>query len=289
MAIENNWLTEASLNKSVSQSFKIKNILHHSKSIYQDIKVIETFPLGRVLLLDDMAMISEKDEFIYHEVMVHLPVLTQEQTKNVLVIGAGDGGIIRELVKYSQIESITLVEIDEEVTRICKEFFPNVTTGFNDKRVQVIFQDGNTYIDELLKTSSTKYDLIISDSTDPEGIAENLYTKTFYDKIQFLLNDNGIFICQTETPFFDEYDIHKIYKNLRSTFHSVKPVCAPILIYPGVYWTFAFCTKKEIENTISQNKIHEYNLFKEDLKWHNEQWHMSAFVLPNFVKNKLNI
>ncbi|WP_044557274.1 polyamine aminopropyltransferase [Halobacteriovorax marinus] len=281
------WLTEQSLENTVSQSFKVVETLYEGKSPYQDIKVVLTEPLGKVLLLDDMCMISDKDEFIYHEVMAHIPLLCQEQTKRVLVIGAGDGGVIRELVRYKCIEEITLVEIDEMVTTTSREFFPNVAKGLDDPRVKIIFEDALKFIDREVLIPNNKYDLIISDSTDPVGLAENLYKSDFYQKVNSLLTDEGIFMCQTESPFYDEYDIRSIYQNLESEFKIVQPICAPILIYPGVYWTFAYCSKKWLGTDMKENKVEDYKNFSEDLMWHNLNWHSSAFNLPNFVLKKL--
>lgn len=285
--MDKDWLQEYSLNQTVAQSFKVKSLLFHEKSKYQDIKVIDTYALGKILLLDDTAMISDKDEFIYHEVMAHIPLMVQEKSKKVLVIGAGDGGVIRELTRYKTIEEITLVEIDEMVTTTSKEFFPQVACGLNDKRVSIQFRDALEYIDEIIFNNDEKFDLIISDSTDPIGIAEGLYKSEFYKKVNSLLSDEGVFMCQTETPFYDEFNIAGLYKDLRDNFPLVQPVCAPILIYPGVYWTFAFCSKKWSATDIKPHKLEELSYFSKDLKWYNEAWHRCAFQLPNFVKDKL--
>ena len=285
--LDNVWLTEESLNNTVSQSFKILETIYHEQSKFQDIKVVLTEPLGKVLLLDGMCMISDKDEFIYHEIMVHIPLLTLEKTKRVLVIGAGDGGVIRELTRYESIEEIELVEIDEMVTSVCKEFFPEVACGFSDPRVKVYFEDALDLIDKKIKSAEAPYDLIISDSTDPEGLAENLYKSDFYEKVKSLLTTEGIFMCQTESPFYDEYDINKIYKTLEKSFEIVQPICAPIFIYPGVLWTFAYCSKKWFGTDIKDHKVLEYKAFSHKLKWHNLAWHSTAFNLPNFVLDKL--
>ena len=280
------WLTEESLNCSVSQSFKIKKNLFHTRSHYQDIKVVETQALGKVLLLDDMAMISDKDEFIYHEVMSHIPMLVQDKTNSVLVIGAGDGGVIRELVKYSSIEQITMVEIDKVVTETSKIFFPHVASGLTDKRVTIKFENALRFVDQAL-SEGIKFDLIISDSTDPVGLAEDLYKKTFFEKINSLLSDDGIFMCQTESPFYDEYDIKDIYQRLHSNFKIVTPICAPILIYPGVFWTFGFCSKQKHVLDLCSTKVKEYSEFCQTLKWHNLNWHKTLTQLPNFIEEKI--
>ena len=282
------WLSEKSLNDTVLQSFKVVKELYNNQSQFQSIRVVDTESLGKVLLLDDMAMISDKDEYIYHEVMVHTPMLAQPKTKKVLVLGAGDGGVIRELVRYSSIEEITLVEIDEMVTSVSKEFFPQVSCGLKDNRVSIKHEDALDFVEKSF-IAKDKYDLIISDSTDPVGIAEGLYQSSFYEKIYSLLTDDGIFMCQTESPFYDEYDIKKIYQELRSTFNIVEPTCAPILIYPGVYWTFAFCSKNLNGRKFNNHKLKEYDHFAKDLRWHNPEWQKSSFVLPNFVRDKLGL
>ncbi len=283
------YLEEKSLDGSVAQSFKMIETLHHSHSKYQDIKVVLTQALGKVLLLDDIAMISDKDEFIYHEVMTHVPMLSQEQTRRVLVIGAGDGGVIRELVKYRSIKEITLVEIDQEVTNVSREFFPKVASGLSDIRVNCVFEDAIDFVRKEVENVSSKYDLIISDSTDPVGIAKQLYERDFYADINSLLSKDGIFMCQTENPFYDEYNIKKIYQDLKSEFQIVQPICAPILIYPGIFWTFAFCSKTNSLVEISSQKLQEYNEFSKDLKWHNPKWQQASIHLPNYVTKSLGL
>ena len=284
--IGNDWLTESSLQNTVRQSFAAKKVLYKEKSLYQEAEVIDTLALGKVLLLDGAAMISEKDEFIYHEVMGHIPVLAQEKTKKVLVIGAGDGGVIRELCRYQSIESITLVEIDEMVPRVCKEFFPQVARDLDNLRVKILFQDGYEFVKDQVEKKEV-FDLIISDSTDPVGMAKSLYEQDFFQDISSLLSDEGIFMCQSENPFYDEFNIKEIYQNLKNAFPIVQAICAPMLIYPGVYWTFAFCSKRYFGTELKENKIQEYQSFAGKLRWHNLDWHRGAFSLPNFVKEKL--
>jgi len=280
----NNWFSESTLNDTVRSSFKYKALIHESQSDFQRIRIYDTYSLGRLLVLDDSAMISDKDEFIYHEVITHIPILVQEQTKNVLIIGGGDGGAIRELVKYKSIKSIELVEIDSAVVDISREFFPHVASGLNDQRVKIHYTDGVEFINNCEK----KYDLIIVDSTDPIGPAVGLYEKKFYEVCREHLNENGIFMAQTETPLFDEYSISSIYDKLNETFPIVETICAPMLIYPGVYWTFSFCSLTEGITSFKENKLCEYGEFSSKLKWHNLDWHKSCFKLSNLFSASID-
>lgn len=282
----NQWLRELSLNDTVGHIYKKCESLYSVKSEFQEIEVVQTEALGKVLLLDGVAMISDKDEFIYHEVMTHLPLLVQNKTKRVLVVGAGDGGVVRELCRYSSIEKIQLVEIDPLVISTSKEFFPQVSCSLNDPRVEIIHADGNKFIDECYERGDS-FDLIISDSTDPEGIAEGLYQEKFFNKVNELLSEEGIFMCQTETPLYDEFGINLIYQKLRSAFNIVQTACAPILIYPGVYWTFGFCSKKWKGDEFKEHKMNEYQSFGNDLKWHNPKWQEASFVLSNFYQQAI--
>ena len=161
--------------KNVKLSIKVDRQLHSETSDFQRIDVFESEEFGRFLTLDGYMMLTEKDEFIYHEMIVHVPMAVNPEIKKVLVIGAGDGGVLRELSRYERLEVIDLVEIDERVVEVCKEFLPATACGFNDKRVNVFYQDGLKFV----RRCENKYDLIIVDSTDPFGPGEGLFTKEF--------------------------------------------------------------------------------------------------------------
>jgi spermidine synthase len=276
----NEWFSEKYFHKNVSTSFKIKSVLHSEKSEYQKIEVLDTYGVGRLLLLDGKTMVSERDEFVYHEVMGHIPTMVHPNPKNVLIIGGGDGGIVREFVKHPNLERIDLVEIDERVISVCKEYFPDCTSGLSDKRVNVRPQDGIEYI----KSYKNFFDIIIIDSTDPEDFAAGLFTKEFYSHVSDALTENGIMMAQTENPFYDEYGIINFYNNLRSVFPVVKSFNGPMLIYPGVYWTFAFASKGLIPTNINENKISFMEKLQENLKWYNMDWHRGAFSISNIHK-----
>lgn len=276
----NEWYSERYFHKNVATSFKIKSILHSEQSDYQKIDVLDTYGVGNLLLLDGKTMVSDCDEFVYHEVMGHIPTMVHPAPKNVLIIGGGDGGIVREFVKHPDLKRIDLVEIDERVIEVSKEYFPHCTSGLSDKRVNIRPQDGVEYI----KSYKNFFDIIIIDSTDPEDFAAGLFTQEFYQNVSEALTDNGIMMAQTENPFYDEYGIKKFYDNLRAVYPVVKSFTGPMLIYPGVFWTFAFASKGLLPTDLNEKKLVFMSELQNSLKWYNMDWHKSAFHLSNIHK-----
>lgn len=274
------WFVEKSFYGTHVQGYKIKAHLHSEQSKFQKIEVIETQAVGRLLLLDGKTMVSEKDEFVYHEVMSHIPYMVSEKCENVLVIGGGDGGIVRELTKHKDIKRIDLVEIDERVIEVCKEYFPQCTSGLADNRVNIIPTDGI----EFIKSKNNEYDVVIIDSTDPEDFASGLFTDEFYKNVHNALTENGIMMNQTENPFFDEFGIRNIYNNMRKTFSFVSSFTAPMVIYPGVFWTFGFSSKTKKPTALNSAKTNKMFNLQRSLKWYNMDWHKGAFALSNFQK-----
>jgi spermidine synthase len=193
------WFTEQ-WTPDIHFSVRIKEHLHSEKTPFQQMDFYDSYELGKFFSLDGIMMANEKDEFIYHEMIIHTPMSIHPDVKNVLVIGGGDGGSVRELTKYSSIKSIDLVEIDERVVRACQIYLPQMTLGFDDKRVILLFEDGLAYV----KNTSKHYDLIIVDSTDPIGPGEGLFSIEFYKNCFRILNDDGILINQHESPYFEK-------------------------------------------------------------------------------------
>lgn len=273
-----NWYTEKSFHESFGMSFKVKQVLHSEQSKYQKIEVLDTYPVGKLLLLDGKTMVSNADEFIYHEVMAHIPFMVTRKCDNVLIIGGGDGGVVREFVKHSSIKQIDLVEIDERVIEVSKIYFPECTSGLTDPRVRVLAQDGI----EFIKNSKNKYDIIVVDSTDPEDFASGLFTDEFYKNVYNALTEDGIMMNQTENPFLDQFGIKNIYNNMRKAFPIVESFYAPMLIYPGVFWTFGFSSKKYRPTDLNLEKLSAMTSIQRNLKWYNMDWHKGAFMQSNF-------
>ena len=181
-------------------SIKVDKQLHSEESKFQRIDFFESKEFGRFFTLDGLMMVTEKDEFIYHDMITHVAMATNPGIKKVLVIGAGDGGTVRELTRYNTIEKIDMVEIDERVVRLCEEYIPVTASKLTDKRVSLYFEDGI----EFVRNTKEKYDLIIVDSTDPIGPGEGLFTVEFYTNCYNLLSDEGILINQHESPYYDK-------------------------------------------------------------------------------------
>jgi spermidine synthase len=277
------WIIEESFRNTFSMGFKTTAHLHSEKSEYQQIDVYETDSVGRLLLLDGKTMVSNKDEFVYHEVVSHLPYMVTRQCKKVLIIGGGDGGVVREFVKHADIEQIDLVEIDERVIEVSKKYFPECTSGLSDKRVRVLCQDGFAFI----KKAKKEYDIVVIDSTDPVDFASALFTDSFYQDVYNSLTDEGIMMNQTENPFLDEFGVKEIYNNMRKVFPHVRSVTAPMLIYPGVFWTWGFSSKKYLPTDLNPERMSSMTKIERDLKWYNMDWHRGAFRISNFHKKMI--
>lgn len=263
--------------------YKATDVLHHSVSEFQEIDIVETVALGRMLLLDGMVMTSERDEFIYHEMIAHIPMLAHPNPRNVLVIGGGDGGTIREVLKHPSVERAVLCEIDGDVIDVCKKYLPSIAGKLDDPRVEIEVRDGAAYIANHKNT----FDVILIDSTDPIGPGEKLFTKEFYLNTLAALTENGIMACQSESPVAVPDECKRINKLLRSVFPYVQPYTACIPSYPGGQWTWSFCSKgiKPLEN-INASVAAE---LEKTARFYNRELHQCVFVLPNYVKQVFDV
>ena len=223
------WFTEQHT-PNVRFSIKVDRQLFSEQSEFQRIDVFESEEFGRVLTLDGYLMLTEKDEFIYHEMIAHVPMCVHPQAKNVLVIGGGDGGTVRELCKYKTIEKIDLVEIDERVVDISKLYLPKVACALEDPRVHCYYEDGLKFIRHV----EDEYDLIIVDSTDPFGPGEGLFTKEFYGNCFKALHEDGIMVNQHESPFYQEdaYAMQRAHKRICHSFPISRVYQVHIPTYP---------------------------------------------------------
>lgn len=270
--------------KDVKFSIKVEKQLYSGQSDFQRIDVFESKEFGRFLTLDGYMMLTEKDEFIYHEMLVHVPMSVHPKVKNVLVIGAGDGGILRELSHYPNIEHIDLVEIDEQVIEVCKTYLPKTACGFDDPRVQVHIADGLKYV----RTAQGKYDLIIVDSTDPFGPGEGLFTKEFYGSCYNALTADGIMVNQHESPFYEEdrLAMQRAHKRIVESFPISRVYQAHIPTYPSGHWLFGFASK--VYHPIENQQVEAFKRLNIPTKYYNHQLHVGAFCLPNYVEELLS-
>ncbi len=233
------WFTEEQTS-NLRFSCKIYKTLHREKSQYQDISVIETHQFGKMLVIDGTVQTTEGDEFVYHEMLVHVPMFTHDNPEKVLVIGGGDGGSIKEILKHPNVKKIVLVEIDERVVQVSKKYLPEISYGINDPKVDVVFADGIQYV----KENKNEFDVILIDSTDPVGPAVGLFSKEFYSAVFACLKQDGIMCAQTESPFLNSSLIGKIYKDIHSIFPITKLFLASIPTYPSGLWSFTIGSKK---------------------------------------------
>ena len=259
-------------------SIKIKQQLESAKSEFQDIAVFDTYEFGRILVLDGLLMLTERDEFVYHEMITHVAMAVNPRIKDVLVIGAGDGGTVRELARYEHIERIDMVEIDKMVVDVCKKHIPQTACCFDDKRVNLYFEDGVKYVRRVVD----EYDLIIVDSTDPFGPGEALFTKEFYGNCFKALKEDGILVNQHESPYYegDRAAMQRSHKLIKSIFPISKVYQAHIPTYPSGHWCFGFASRTldPIEDLKAESG--RGSILKPDITTPS----MRAFFLPTYVK-----
>lgn len=220
-------------------SLKVVDILHFERSDYQEIAVVLTESHGKVLVLNGAVQITEKDEAFYHEMLVHVPMFTHPFPKKVLVIGGGDGGTVREVLKHPQVERVVMVEIDKRVVEVCKEFFPTVSCALSDSRLEILFEDGVKFV----KETNESFDVVLVDSTDPYDFAEQLFSKEFFASVHRILSEDGVCCSQTENPFIMGKLIKRVQGYLSELFKYKVLYWTVVPTYPGGLWTFSMGSK----------------------------------------------
>ena len=274
------WYTEEHT-KNVRFSIKVDKQLISVKSDFQRIDIFESQEFGRFLTLDGFMMLTEKDEFIYHEMITHVPMAVNPKAKKILVIGAGDGGTVRELVKYEHIKRIDMVEIDKMVVDVCREYLPKTANKLDDERVHIYYEDGLKFV----RSKTNEYDIVIVDSTDPFGPGEDLFTREFYGNCFNALKEDGILVNQHESPYYeaDAKATARANKQLRAVFPFATVYQLHIPTYPSGHWLFGFASKKY--NPVEDLKADEWNKFGIETRYYNTELHKGAFALPNYVKD----
>ncbi len=265
----------------VALNFKVNRTLFSGKSAYQKIDIVETSGHGRMLLNDGMVMLSERDEFIYHEMIAHVPLFVHPEPRRVLVIGGGDGGTVREILKHRSVERVVMVEIDGMVVDACREHLPSVGCDFDDPRFELRIEDGVEYV----AAANERFDIVIVDSTDPIGPATPLFNRQFYENAAAKLTSNGILITQSESPFYDG-DIQKpMFENQRPLFKRLHLYLFSNMTYPGGLWSFGFASKSLCPVAdLDPDRVSRSGI---PMRYYNSDVHRAAFMLPNFVREKL--
>ncbi len=278
----NFWFSEAQT-ANVKLSIRVDRQIYSGKSEFQRIDVFESPEFGRFLTLDGYMMLTEKDEFIYHEMITHVPMAVHPNVKNVLVIGAGDGGVIRELARYPEIDRIDMVEIDPLVVEVCKKYLPQTACCLDDPRLSIYYEDGLKYI----RSCNDQYDLIIVDSTDPFGPGEGLFTREFYGNCYKALHDDGIMVNQHESPFYHEDAVacQRAHKRIVESFPISRVYQAHIPTYPSGHWLFGFASKKY--HPLKDLKETKWNVRGLHCNYYTTTLHKGAFYLPAYVEELL--
>lgn len=267
----------------VKHSIRVTRHLYSKRSEYQQIDIFDTPEFGRVLSLDGNVMLTERDEFIYDEMITHVPMAVHPNIRDVLVIGAGDGGVVRELARYENICRIDLVEMDPQVIEACRVWLPENACRLDDSRVHIFFDNALRFI----RRRTDAYDLIIVDSTDPFGPSEGYFTREFYGICYNALHDDGIMVNQQGSPFYkqDAEAMQRSHKRIVSTFPISRVYQAHIPTYAAGYWLFGFASKKyhPIDDLCAEKWL-AHNL---KTKYYTTKLHVGAFYLPAFLETML--
>jgi spermidine synthase len=275
------WIEE-NHNDILALRYALKHVLFEGKSQFQTVTVVETEGFGRMLLNDGLVMISERDEFIYHEMIAHVPLFTHPCAKKVLVIGGGDGGTAREVLRHPQVEYCHMVEIDEMVVNACKQWIPQTAIGMTDNpRFKLDIADAADYV----ATTDQRYDVILVDSTDPIGPAVPLFGDDFYHNVYRILADDGIVVAQGESPVYAVAEQQSLLKIMGNLFPLVSMYNYNNMTYPGGLWSFAIASKQY--HPVSALNVTRIANSEIQFSWYNPAIHQASFALPQFMLDNL--
>jgi spermidine synthase len=267
------------------QSFRMDHVMEQEKTLLQDLAIFENSRFGRVLALDGVVQTTTADEFIYHEMLTHVPLIAHGNAQHVLIIGGGDGGTLREVVRHKNVKRVVMVEIDRSVVEFSKQYLPTLSNGaFEDPRFELIISDGADYV----KNTEDRFDVIICDSTDPIGPGEVLFTQEFYRNCKRILNDKGIFVNQNGVPFMQPAEVSDTYERRKGFFKDTSFYVAPVPTYVGGFMALGYATDELSYRELCLEELGNRLQYVEgELKYYNPEIHQASFALPNFVKKQL--
>lgn len=276
---------EETLYDAVAQKFRIDKLYFESKTDHQHLMIFHNATLGRVMTLDGIVQTTEADEFIYHEMMAHVPMVAHGAAKDVLIIGGGDGGMLREVLKHP-VERVTQVEIDLAVVEMAKQYLPKHSQGaYDDPRLTLVIADGMDFV----KTATESFDVIIVDSTDPIGPGEVLFTQDFYGFAKARLRPGGVLVTQNGVPFFQPDELTTTYRRLGRQFADAWFYCAPVPTYYGGFMSFGWATDNKALRTLGaadiSNRLAATPL---QTRYYNNDIHAASFALPQYVRRALD-
>jgi len=261
------------------QTFSIDEMIYQEKSEFWDLVIFENSRFGRILAMDGIIQLTEKDEFIYHEMMAHVPLLAHSDPKSVLIIGGGDGGLLREVLRHTYLEKVIQVEIDPTVIQLSRKYLPTVSRGaFDDPRATIVIQDASKYVKETKET----FDIIICDSNDPEGPAKVLFGSEFYADCKSVLNPRGIFVNQNGVPFMQKSELNLTKKNRKPHFKNVTFFVAPVPTYVGGFMAFGWASDQK--HKVSEKVLEErLKRVKGKMRYYTPAIHRASFALPQYM------
>ena len=265
----------------------LKKLLFSKQTEYQLVEVYETDTWGNLMTIDGMVMLSEKDEFVYHEMISHTAMFTHPNPERVLIIGGGDGGTAREVMKHPTVKHVDMVEIDKAVVDASKLHFSGVG-DFENPKLRVHYEDGIAFVKNVTET----YDIIIIDGSDPVGPAEGLFEKEFYQFCFDALGSDGVLTTQTESPWVESYhpSMKKVFGALNDLFPISKMYTCAIPLYPAGLWSMGIASKKEDPlGDATVNRIQSADNILKTLRYYNPDIHTASFALPTFVKNIIKV
>ncbi|WEJ62986.1 polyamine aminopropyltransferase [Thiomicrorhabdus lithotrophica] len=263
------------------QQFVMDEVLFEVDTGHQHLIIFNNGQWGTVMALDGVIQTTEKDEFVYHEMMVHVPMLSHGDAKKVLIIGGGDGGILREVLKHQNVESVTQVEIDQQVIDMCIQYLPNHSAGaYDNPKANIVIADGVDFVNECTE----KFDVIISDSTDPMGPGEVLFTSRFYQGIKNCLNDGGVFVAQNGVSFMQTDEVTTTHQRLSPLFKEASFYSGAVPTYVGGIMTFAWATDNlELKSVSLETLEQRYQAANLQTRFYTPALHKGSFALPQYV------
>lgn len=277
-----NQKTTETLYPDWGQTFTMDRVLFEHQTAHQHLVIFENQQWGTVMVLDGVVQTTQRDEFIYHEMMTHVPLLSHPNPKKVLIVGGGDGGILREVLKHPTIETVTQVEIDQAVIDMCRQYLPNHSQGaFDDPRVTVVIGDGVDFVADCAE----QFDVIISDSTDPIGPGESLFTSRFYEGVAKCLATDGVFVAQNGVSFMQLDEVTTTHQRLTPHFQDVTFYNAAVPTYVGGIMTFAWASQNP---QLRHAELDPNRLAALTTRYHNAAIHRAAFALPQYIVNQLD-
>ena len=282
MALDNNWFSETA--DGFGMSLEISEKLHEEKTPYQTISIYETKTFGRLMTLDGLTMLTSRDNFVYHEMMAHPVLFNHPNPKDVAIVGGGDCGTLREVLKHGSVKSVTQIELDERVTRVSEKYFPELCESNDDPRVTFLFEDAISW---MRNASSESLDIIILDTTDPIGQAKRLFEEAFYSDCLNALREGGIVVAQSESPLMDLELILDIRSEMnKAGYVEIQTIQFPQVTYPSGWWT-ATMARRDQKFGDFREQMARRKLF--ETKYYNAEIHRACSALPQFLEDAISV